>query len=275
MKILTKTTLIASLCLGLSGSMQAGSIFLTGHDIDLHNNADGSSTVILDWLRGAGTASAISAATYKVGALRTSGGGTFNAPPGFTVDVRDPASFADGAAFAAWLGTISVLEIASHTSCGGCSLTTAGSNLINGFAPQITNFFNAGGDIWANTGASLGTFYNFLPASAVATGAAISGSSGFVPTAAGAAIGITDVMVNGDQTHNRFTSFAPAFTVFEVRPNASLPGGNEIISIGIRDGAIDGGVITGPGGGAVPEPATLSMVAGAIGFLVLRRRRMN
>lgn len=248
-----------------------GSIFLTGHDIDFHNNADGYSTVILDWLRGTGTGSEIAAASYRVGALRTTGVGSFNSPPGFTVDVRDPASFANAAAFAAWLANLDVLEIASHVNCGGCALTTAGSNLINGFAPEITAFFNAGGDIWANTGANLATFYNFLPPDVVATGAAISGSTGFQATAAGAAIGITDVMVNGDQTHNRFTSYAAAFTVLEVRPNAGLPGGNEIISIGIRDAVIRDGGISDGGGGDVPEPATLTLAAAGLALLVAKR----
>ncbi len=268
------TNMLVQLGLGLTlvSSLNAGSIFLTGHDIDLHNNADGYSKVILDYLRGSGTGSEIAAADYKVGALRTTGVGTYFAPTngGFSVDVRDPGSFADAAAFSAWLGTISVLQIASHTSCGGCALTTTSSNTINGYAAQIASFFNAGGDIWGNTSGSLGTYYNFLPASALATGAAISGSTGFLPTAEGTAIGITATMANGDQTHNRFTSYAAAFTVFEVRPNASLPGGNEIISIGFRDGRItDGGVESG-----VPEPSTYAMMAmGLVGLAYSRRKK--
>ena len=103
-------------------SASAGSIFLTGHDVDLHNNQNGFSTVILDYLRGAGTSSEIARPQYRVGFLTGNGGTAIN-PPGFTVDRRTVSSFADAAAFGAWLSGLNALEIASHTSCGGCSLT--------------------------------------------------------------------------------------------------------------------------------------------------------
>ena len=110
-------------------------------------------------------------------------------------------------------------------------------------------------------------------------GAAISGSSGFVPTAAGTAIGITSAVVNGNQTHNRFSSFGSNFTVFETRPNALLAGGQEIISIGIRDATIVGGEVIpcgSPGGPNCPvsEPSSLPLVGIAMLGLgwVLRRR---
>jgi hypothetical protein len=268
MKVNRITSYVSAVLLGVAtcGTVQAGSVYLTGHDVDFHGNQNNYSGVILNWLRGAGTASEIPAASYDIGVLRTTGVGTFNNPTGFgTVEQRDPSSFGSAADFAAWLATKDVLEIASHVNCGGCSLTTASSNLIN--------------DIWANTGANLATYYNFLPPGAVASGSPISGSAGFDATNAGDAIGIAANMINGFETHNRFASFDTDFTVFETRPaagvNCNAPpfaAGCEIISIGIRDARIGTDDIGTDSGTTVPEPGTLALVAlAALGFALRRR----
>lgn len=243
-----RSALVAALLSAAATSASAGSIFLTGHDVDLHDNQEGFSTVILDYLRGAGTSSEIARPTYRVGFL-TGNSGSADNPPGFTVDRRTVSSFSDAAAFGAWLSGLNALEVASHVSCGGCSLTDADSARLNSWAAQITAFFNAGGDIWANTSGTSSSYYGFLPPSAAASGPAISGASGFTATAEGVAIGIQPDMINGFQTHNRFTSFAAGFTVFETR-------GSEIISIGLRDARIEDGGITIPGGGVTPPVVT-------------------
>jgi hypothetical protein len=130
--------------------------------------------------------------------------------------------------------------ILSHESCGGCDLNTAGSAEINSNAAAIATAFDAGMDVWANAGADLATYYGFLPPGAVATGAAISGGSGFFSTAAGTAIGIVDPtpgvvsatsMINGFPTHNQFATFSSRFTVMETRPDS---GPLEHISLGFR-----------------------------------------
>lgn len=243
-----RSALALALLSAAATSASAGSIFLTGHDVDLHDNQNGFSTVILDYLRGAGTPSEIARPAYRVGFL-TGNSGVADNPPGFTVDRRTVSSFADASAFGAWLSGLNALEVASHVSCGGCSLTDADSARLNSWAPQVTSFFNAGGDIWANTSGTSGTYYGFLPPSAAASGPAISGSSGFTATPEGVAIGILPDMINGFQTHNRFTSFTSSFTVFETR-------GSEIISIGLRDARIEDGGITIPGGGTTPPVVT-------------------
>jgi hypothetical protein len=190
--------------------------------------------------------------------------------------MADPTQFADAAAFTAFLGTIDVLVVASQVNCGGCDMSAGDSTVLNGFAPQIATFFNAGGDIYGNSGANLATYYDFLPPGAVAAGVSIGGSSGFQCTAAGVAIGIDCDAggvsnINGFPTHNRFVGFAPAFTVFETRPGT---GTTEFISIGIRDGRItDGGIVDG---GTAPEPGALALLGlGVLGIALMRRRRQQ
>lgn len=275
-----KFPLLAALAFSIAGvtPVQAGSIYLTGHDVLLHSGQNSYDNVILDYLRGTGTASEIAAGSYDIGFVRGFSGsvGTVgvNTLEGFgTITTRDLTSFADAADFSAFLSGVDVLVIPDHTSCGGCDLTSADADILESFSAQITSFFNAGGDIFAGSGAADPTFYNFLPPTAVATGASISGSSGFVATAAGLGIGITSNMINGFPTHNRFTSFDPDFTVFETR---SLSGVEEIISLGIRDAVIDDGGIGGGGGDGgtdVPEPGTLALLLGlgAVGLGFTRR----
>lgn len=268
----------ALLALGLASGANAGSIFLTGHDIELHDGQRGYDTVILNYLRGAGTGSEIAAASYKVGVIRSTGtgsvGGVLEGAPLWAGGVTqlDPSTVS-AAAFATFLAGIDVLVVASNVDCGGCALTDADSAALNAFAPEITTWFNAGGDIWGNSSADLATYYDFLPPTAAAAGASIGGSTGFTCTAAGVAIGIDcdagsfgTSNINGFPTHNRFTSFDPAFTVFETRVTAS---GTEVISIGVRDATIvDGGIV-----GGVPEPTSLALVGlGALALGWSRRR---
>ena len=248
------------------GGAYAGDIYLTGHDVDLHGNQNGYDRVILDYLKGSTATSA-----YRVGIVT----GNVNSFTGFATGygsrvARDIQSFASAADFTTFLSSVDVMVVASEESCGGCVFSPADVAKLNGFRPQVTSFFNGGGDIFGLTGAADAAYYGFLPPAAVATGASISGSTGFTASAAGVAIGILPNMINGFPTHNRFTSYDPAFTVMETR-------GTEIISLGLRGGTIDegGGIIITP---SVPEPETYAMMLlglGAMGVVSRRRQKIS
>ncbi len=255
-KIITRLGAAMVTLLGLgSGSAFAGSIFLTGHDVDLHDGQEGYDNIIVDWLRGAGTTSEIAASNYSI-AVVGSGVGSWGwtdvpdsddkgAKPGFeSTTFFDTDELIAGTKSFSDVLSKDLLVVLSHASCGGCDLNTAGSNYINSQAASIATAFNSGMDIWGLTGAELSTYYNFLPPGAIASGSPISGSTGFTPTDAGTGIGITSEMVNGHQTHNRFTSYDPDFQVFETRDDG-------VISIGIRDASISGGGIV-----TTPSPPT-------------------
>lgn len=274
--------LVVAMAMGCAGEAAAGSIYLTGHDVLLHSGQNSYDNVILNYLRGAGTASEIPAGSYDILLLRGFSGSVgsigITTLEGFgTITIRDIADFG-GVGGAAALTTAltgnEVVVIPSHTSCGGCDLTTGDADILESLSAVFTAYFNAGGDIYANSGADDTSFYNFLPPSAVASGTSISGSSGFVATAAGLAILIQNNMINGFPTHNRFSSFDSDFTVFETR--GVTGGDDEVISIGLRDARIieDDGIVTDDGtDGDVPEPATMSLLALGLAAAYAGRRR--
>jgi hypothetical protein len=274
--------------LAFASQAHAGSIYLSGHDILLHSGQNSYDNVILDYLRGEGTSSEIAAASYDIVLIRSfarGGLGTIgvNTLEGFgtitQVDIATLSGAGGAAAFAAAVAGADVVVIPDHLSCGGCNLSTAEADILDERSADIAAFFNAGGDLFVGSGASDPGFYSFLPPSAVATGTPIGGSFGFVATPDGVAIGILPDMINGFPTHNRFSSFDPDFTVFEVRPQTS--GVNEIISIGLREGRIVDDIIVvedtdGDGDGTVPEPGTLALLGlGLAGAAAARRRRAS
>jgi hypothetical protein len=75
-------------------------------------------------------------------------------------------------------------------------------------------------------------------------------------------------MVNGNATHNSFTSYDSAYTVFETR-------GSEVISIGLRDVQISSDCTTTGScfTTSVPEPTTLAIFA--LGMIGLASRRFK
>ena len=285
MKTLTKV--LAGAALSLTASVaNAGNIFMTGHDVLLHSGQNGYDNVILDYLRNGD----VPAADYDIGLFRNtqrSGLGTlgvntlegFGTRTDFTVVNADTAAVVDAAYranFVAFLAGIDVLVIPSHQSCGGCNLLDGHADILEALSGEITDFFNAGGDLYVNSGANDSTFYDFLPASVATTGPPISGSSGFTCTADGVAIGIDcgafGSNINGFATHNRFTGFDSDFTIFETR------GTDEFISIGLLDGVIGTDDITTDdstdGTTDIPAPGTLFLFSSVLlGLGALRRKK--
>jgi hypothetical protein len=117
--------------------------------------------------------------------------------PREVVDPRSPQFFATSITTSRY----SALVIASDITCGGCDLnepdSTPDSNAINARSAEIASFFNAGGGIYAGSGAGHGdgdpatgpdTYYSFLPF----TVAGIPVSRPFCLTPVGIGLGLED-----------------------------------------------------------------------------------
>src|SRR6185436_5475856 len=94
----------------------------------------------------------------------------------------------------------------------GALLTQAELNILNANTAAIIAFLNAGGGLYAmaegNGGAHLtpgGGHYGFLPF-IVSTTSLDQGESGFTVTPFGQSLGLTASDVNGNASHNIFTS---------------------------------------------------------------------
>ncbi len=186
---------------GSAGIIQGGSIFLTGHDILSHtpNAQNHFDDVILDYLRGKGTALEIARADYTIGLYRSAiftPGATPNGPAFGSVLTPTTGQLASESAFRGYLSTIDVLVLPEDSN----------TTLLDTYSDAIEDFFNAGGDLFLDTSNGASGYYNFLPSVIGANGPAINQSSGFVATPAGVAIGITNSMINGFPTHNSFTN---------------------------------------------------------------------
>ena len=138
-----------------AATVNAQNIFLTGHDMLLHNGQAGYDLVVLDYLRN----NSEPRATYTIGVIG-SGAGSWgwstgaNPPGGYpAATYYNTTNLDSNPVLQAMACSHDLLIILSHTSCGGCDLTTAGSNIINSqMSARILNAFNAGMDLWANSG---------------------------------------------------------------------------------------------------------------------------
>ena len=284
-RALRRTLALAVLALAVAPAApaSAGRLVATGHDADLHCSAGqqcGFVKTAVDYVRSGAPDPAKPvlildrAGLQMVAALDSAYGP--GVVPRQVVDPRSP----EFQALALSTSTYSAILVASDASCGGCDLNvfdevlgaTADSDAINRRKDDITAFFNAGGGLYANSGAEHGDgdplngpdpYYGFLPLPVGGQQVA----SPFCLTAAGRAIGLQDAAgcpdvaqrtgtrddINCCATHNSFQE-PPAGSAIVVAERDA----NNAPTTLIADGVSSGGTIVEPGPRTLadlPDPA--------------------
>ena len=275
---LVRTTALVTLVVLLGGlpRAEAGAIFLTGHDPDFHATVGGD---------------AIGARNINNAAINFIMDPVFNpfaslpflfvesniAPPGghvtgengiiasgYTTGVDYVA--ADASTLNAALDGLGTLYggIVVASDFGGV-LTQAELNILNARSADIIAFLNAGGGLYAiaesNGGAGLtpgGGHFGFLPF-IVSSTSFDAAETGNVVTPFGLTLGITNDDVNGNFSHNFFSSTGGMNVVDTFNGDPRRP-----LSLAFR------GPITDTG---VPEPASMLLMVVGLGAGAYRRRR--
>jgi len=149
---------------GSSSGSGGGDIYLTGHDVLLHSGQSGYDDDILNFLRGS-----VPDSSYSISVIGSNVGNWSFTGGSYWSPIHTKAGYASTTYYntstmtsADWTAALSnnVLVILSPTTCGGCDTSTAGSNVINAHSADIHAAINAGMDLWANSSATLSSYYN-------------------------------------------------------------------------------------------------------------------
>ena len=275
---------VATSVLGLAaGTAEAGSIFLTGHDPDFHallgGNFLGAQKINQSAIAFV-TDSAFNpytAATPKFLFVESN----IAVPGGHTVGVNGiiASGYTSGVDFEKHDASTLAVELTKLgtkynaivvASDFGGILTQAELNILNANSAQIISFLNSGGGLYAmaegNGGAHLtpgGGWYGFLPFIVSSTNLDQS-ETGFTVTAFGASLGLTAADVNGNASHNIFTSTGGMNIVDQ-------DAAGHIMSLAVRSQITVAGV--------VPLPSSAWAGVGQLGLLgavrVVRRGRKS
>ena len=267
---------LAAILLLLPSRALAGSIFITGHDPIWHAGMGGNfvgaqnlATTGIEFARNGSTLPFLFIESNDPVAP----GNAYTEPFLITALGYTPVEFVamDAAAllalsdFRTALNDYSAIVVASDH---GGMLSADELQFLNAHSADIIDYVNAGGGVYAeaesNAAGMIGNTprFGFLPF-LVSSSDFQSAESGNTVTAFGASLGLTNSDVNGNFSHNFFSSTGGMIPVDLFNGNQSIP-----LSLAFRGEIDEEGVIP-----SIPEPASMTLLLTGLAVGAARRYR--